>query len=530
MGIVNLPDNHSMIDRPVSGNKDWHGQHPKLSCRPIAKDMEHSRPIPTNSCSLAVVGDPKVGKTSLINRVISGKYLDQCGQSSAVDNADESSETFNQDWIEIDWPGFVFCSRYTDSLLPLICFKEVEGKKRFVLNGNVKFVDICGVIDVPRDEGSARKNPCQGPPPSDLLCFRSFLKGLKPNGIGSIGRKEPLRWNFNVAGKSVDYSIWDFSGTTHADLTVIDPHSKNGTDFTRVFQQLDVVLLCYDIADPDTLFSALNCWVPKIKTLTLSKEKMANDVPIILVGCQSDARQERDSPGSTIPHPNVAASRRPLSFNRDHPPPVSANQALKLSQQSGCSLYVETSAKECSRSAISAFEVAALVTLGQLQQHMPLLQSSPAPPIPPKAVKISPPVPPKPRRAVSHMALNKENIYTPEPLKQKSVSKANIFPSSPKLSLKTSKNRSSASLLSLSSQRTPKIPRKSGKHERMITIKCQRLNSAKEYEEVEVEVPEPVYETLRYQNDPNGARQEIALNKAKKNTFTAKIRNMFLKT
>lgn len=429
MGIVNLPDN-SMIDRAVNGNKDWQGEHhPKLSCKSIANSgMEHSRPAPANSCTLAVLGDPKVGKTSLINRVISGKYLDQ------------------------------------------------------------------------------------------------------PNGNGSIGRKEPLRWNFTVAGKSINYSIWDFSGTTHADLAIIDPHSKNGTNLTRVFQQLDVVLICYDIADPDTLFSALNCWVPKIKTLTLSKEKMTNEVPIILVGCQSDARQDRDSPGSTIPHPNLPASRRPLSFGRDLPSPVSANQALKLSQQSGCSLYVETSARECSRSAISAFEVAALVTLGQLQQHPPLLQSSPAPPIPPKAVKISPPVPPKPRRAVSHMALNKENIYTPEPLKQKSVSKVNIFPSSPKLSLKTSKNRSSASLLSLSSQRTPKIPRKSGKHERMITIKCQRLNSAKEYEEVEVEVPEPVYETLRYQNDPSGARQEMALNKAKRNTFTSKIRNMFLKT
>ena len=35
-----------------------------------------------------------------------------------------------------------------------------------------------------------------------------------------------------------------------------------------------------------------------------------------------------------------------------------------------------------------------------------------------------------------------------------------------------------------------------------MTIKCQRLNAeSKQYEEVDVEVPAPIYETLRFYND-----------------------------
>merc|ERR1719222_145915 len=47
--------------------------------------------------------------------------------------------------------------------------------------------------------------------------------------------------------------------------------------------------------------------------------------------------------------------------------------------------------------------------------------------------------------------------------------------------------------------KTPKTSRKAGEKgaEKMITIKCQRLTADKTYEEVEIEVPAPVYETLQ---------------------------------
>ena len=71
-------------------------------------------------------------------------------------------------------------------------------------------------------------------------------------------------------------------------------------------------------------------------------------------------------------------------------------------------------------------------------------------------------------------------------------------------------------------QRTPKISRRSGstsrqdKAEKTITIKCQRLNADKQYEEVEVEVPAPIYETLRFYNSGNDS-DENSLKKSNGN-------------
>jgi hypothetical protein len=49
--------------------------------------------------------------------------------------------------------------------------------------------------------------------------------------------------------------------------------------------------------------------------------------------------------------------------------PVSADQGLTISQQSGCVLYVETTSKLSGRSAISVFEVAALAKYGHLSRR-----------------------------------------------------------------------------------------------------------------------------------------------------------------
>ena len=42
----------------------------------------------------------------------------------------------------------------------------------------------------------------------------------------------------------------------------------------------------------------------------------------------------------------------------------------------------------------------------------------------------------------------------------------------------------------------------------MITIKCQRLTADKMYEEVEIEVPAPVYETLQGREGEAGRSRE----------------------
>merc|ERR1711902_35846 len=91
-----------------------------------------------------------------------------------------------------------------------------------------------------------------------------------------------------------------------------------------------------------------------------------------------------------------------------------------------------------------------------------------------------------------------------------SGSRSHLIAQSPKLSFKTTRDRSMSSLLSIGSQRTPKIARKSSssantssnsgssnsslpKNEKTVTIRCQRLNPNKNntMEEVDVEVPAP---------------------------------------
>ena len=85
------------------------------------------------------------------------------------------------------------------------------------------------------------------------------------------------------------------------------------------------------------------------------------------------------------------------------------------------------------------------------------------------------------------------------------------------------------------------------KPERTITIKCQRMKEGcvGEYEIVEVEVPQPIYETLRMNSDITRGQEQghlrghlsersrsqdmscIGLQHEKKNSLSAKIKNLF---
>ena len=156
--------------------------------------------------------------------------------------------------------------------------------------------------------------------------------------------------------------------------------------------------------------------------------------------------------------------------------PVSTDQGLTLSQQSGCLYYLETSSKCAPKSAYSVLEVAALAKFGghpgqrnHQNQHLPRNMSvslmnlpnkimpPPVPPKPmlhnniptlgtnghqqvqPKILNHQPPppmVPPKPRKAVSTMNLNyehqKENLVIHRP-----ASRSNLLSgSSPRLNFR----------------------------------------------------------------------------------------------
>jgi hypothetical protein len=61
----------------------------------------------------------------------------------------------------------------------------------------------------------------------------------------------------------------------------------------------------------------------------------------------------------------------------------------------------------------------------------------------------------------------------------------------------------------------------------MITIKCQRLRPDKTYEEIEVEVPAPIYETIQLYNDTGSLA--VRKDKSSSRSFGSKLKNLFTK-
>jgi len=303
-----------------------------------------------------------------------------------------------------------------------------------------------------------------------------------------------------------------------------------------------VFLLCYRISDPSSLFSAINHWVPELRN-------HAPSTPILLVGCASDERKGTGRTGAI----------------------VSSQQALAMSQQVEAVMYVETSAMTSARGVASVMEVAALASLGQFSPHptsVARLQMPPSP-LPPspliskkqrnRSLSLSR------RAAEARREVNEGVSVAPELGLTRESSRESLLtiepapafweqfsspggsprcppsssPSSPALlrgktgSLSSVSMRSKSSTLSSTRSdtsmqsvkrdtatkqapisivtnpaKTPKTSRKTTTGEKMITIKCQRLTADKMYEEVEIEVPAPVYETLQGREGEAGRGRE----------------------
>ena len=64
-----------------------------------------------------------------------------------------------------------------------------------------------------------------------------------------------------------------------------------------------------------------------------------------------------------------------------------------------------------------------------------------------------------------------------------------------------------------------------------MTIKCQRLTADKTYEEIEVEVPAPIYETIQLYNDTGSlaARGTSSNAKERRKSIGTKLKNLFVK-
>ena len=91
-----------------------------------------------------------------------------------------------------------------------------------------------------------------------------------------------------------------------------------------------------------------------------------------------------------------------------------------------------------------------------------------------------------------------------------------------------SSTKSDSSMISISTSKTPRMSRKvpeKVKSEKMITIKCQRLAADKTYEEVEIEVPAPIYENMMVYGDQGSVamkdmRERKSLGNKLKSLFT----------
>ncbi|CAB4063986.1 RND2 [Lepeophtheirus salmonis] len=314
---------------------------------------------------------------------------------------------------------------------------------------------------------------------------KKFVDGYKSTSF------EKCSSSSTVSSRRIKFTIWDTAGLA--------------------IRNADVFLLCYKISDSNTLFSAINHWTPEIRAVSTA--------PIILVGCQSDLRSDRDVLSSLA---------------RQGRAPVSSDQALTLGQQIACRMYVETTAKHSFTSASSAFEVAALASLGILKTPRSFTPS------PPSTVQ-------KKRLTLESLEGNSQNndLYfhqssTPVHFKSPSVGS-----SSRSASLSSSKTRiSSASIPScgsassssnltcgmssvLSGNKTPKASRKASssanKPERVVTLKCQRMTADKTFEEVEIEVPAPIYDTIQLYNETG-----IHTPRSKeKKSIGSKIKNLF---
>ena len=252
----------------------------------------------------------------------------------------------------------------------------------------------------------------------------------------------------------VRFVLWDTSGSL-----------ETSTVRALAYREADVFLLCYSIGDPGTLFSCLDHWVPELRL-------QAPATPIILVGCQSDRRTASNTAASSL---------------------VTSVQALAVSQQIGAVMYVETSARTSRRAVSSVMEVAAHTSLGELRPSA----TSP--------VKTPPNHPPSPQtsrktlrgRSVSSTRDNwdgslRSNSSTLSSTKSDASMRSEASETSPRISINTAR-----------SGRASEARTEAGTGERMVSIKCQRLRPDKTYEEVEIEVPEAVYNTMS-NNKPSG--------------------------
>jgi len=292
-----------------------------------------------------------------------------------------------------------------------------------------------------------------------------------------------------VGYKTVHFTMQEISDISQAEVS-------------PTLYESDVILLCFNISQPSTLRSIISHWVASLRLL-------APSIPLLLIGCQSDLRNDR----------SVLAS-----LAKQGKSSVSTFQALSVSRQLGAVMYVETETRQSNRSAVTAFEVAALTCMGNF--HIPT----------PTGKQRSRSVTPrdKPENTSEfwdkfRSPIPKRRWSTKSPARPTELSSVgNKSGSLSNISLIRSKSNplSDTNVLSIKTcSRPPRASRKSIHKDptaKLIMIKCQRMTYDKTFEEIEIAVPLSVYDNL----EPEG---EITRNTEERKSFGSKLRGFFVK-
>jgi len=110
--------------------------------------------------------------------------------------------------------------------------------------------------------------------------------------------------SLQVDKEKINLSLWDTAGSEDYDNLRL-----------LVYPKTDIIILCINLADKNTLINVSSTWIPEIK-------KYCDDKPIILVGTQKDRRALEESSSC-----------------------ISGNEAKLFAVKHNLTSFVETSAK-----------------------------------------------------------------------------------------------------------------------------------------------------------------------------------------
>jgi len=251
----------------------------------------------------------------------------------------------------------------------------------------------------------------------------------------------------------------------------------------------DVILICFPLDSSVHLASVVSHW-----------SRLTSTVTSLLVGTMADVRED------------LLAS-------------TTYQQAASVARQIGAVTYIETSSKLSYTSTSAAFEAAAQAVLPQVSRQPPAsLISTSARNSTKYRRENSSGTKSDTMNKISTLDKHAGGGALSSAKKKFSLSNGSLHSKSSTLS----SNKSTSSVLSISTGKTPILGRRNKKVpeevERMVTIKVERLTKDKQVEEVEIEIPVSVYNNMQ-----NNEESDFVRNSGRRKSLACKLKNLILR-